>query len=82
MKYKPGHKFAKKAGAGFVGEPLPFCMIADDQGDEHEPCFLCEDPECVEWPNCYVLNEAGEKLGLICHVSECQMLPVGFALPV
>jgi hypothetical protein len=77
MRHKPGHLFAKKAGAGFVGEPLPRCVIGPaEENVELSPCLLCTDPACIEWPNCYVLGPDDKPIGGLYHVSECQMLPI------
>jgi hypothetical protein len=74
MRYRPGHMFAKKAGAGFVGEALPLCRIAGwDLNHDPPPCFICQELECVEWANCEVLDPELQVVGYIHHVSECEM---------
>lgn len=69
---KPGDVVWKLAGAGF-GAPAGLGLIPQNSV-EPEPCFLCDDPECNEWPDVWPLDEKGEPTGgNWCHVSECQM---------
>jgi hypothetical protein len=37
------------------------------------PCFLCDDPDCVEWHNVEWIDESGKVIGTSCHLSECKM---------
>jgi hypothetical protein len=71
-RFEPGDRFNKKPYAGFVGEAIPNCYIPFEDNDP-DPCFLCEDPKCREYPNCWILDENGTTIGHLCHVSECQM---------
>lgn len=74
---KIGDRFAKRAGAGFVGERLPLCFIPDiEDNEEPHSCVLCGDPGCREWPTCYVMDVNGRPFGAVYHVSECEMEPV------
>ena len=77
MRFNIGDRFTKKAGAGFVGEPLPLCLIPDlPENHTPEPCFLCNDEQCVEYPTLYVLDTDGNIEGEFYHCSECQMGPL------
>jgi len=74
VKFKIGDRFAKKAGAGFIGEALPLCSIPDlAENREPEPCLVCDDVSCREYPTCYILDAEGNAYGALYHVSECQM---------
>lgn len=79
MPFELGDKVKKKEHAGFVSEAL-VCLIPDIE-DNHfpEPCFLCEDPGCREYPTLYVLDAEGNVLGSCYHVSECQMIALDLA---
>lgn len=68
---QPGEIVVKKAGAGFSMEGgrglIPI-------GSDPSPCCICDDPECLEWPDLWPVDEQGKPLGgNWCHVSECQM---------
>jgi hypothetical protein len=77
MKFKMGDRFAKKAGAGFLLEALPLCLIPFlDENKEPQPCLRCDDIECLEYPTCYILGPEGNVLGALYHVSECEMEPL------
>jgi hypothetical protein len=77
VKFKIGDRFAKKAGAGFIGEALPLCTIPDlEENLETEPCLVCDDLACLEYPTCYILDASGNVCGAMYHVSECQMQPL------
>lgn len=76
MKFEVGAKFKKAEGAGFVGESL-VCLIPDIEDNQMtEPCFMCDDPECREYPTLFILGDNDEVLGSCYHVSECQMEPI------
>jgi hypothetical protein len=63
----------KQAGAGFVGESS-LVFLPEINPEDLEPCFLCDDEDCQEWPTVYQCDAAGKLLGgVACHVSECQM---------
>ena len=49
---------------------VPPGTLAEILTGEPEPCFLCEDPDCQEWPN---LRTVEEPHHMVYHVSECQM---------
>jgi len=74
VKFQVGSRFAKKAGAGFIGEALPLCLIPDlEENRDPEPCLVCDDVSCLEYPTCYILDVEGKVYGALYHVSECQM---------
>ena len=73
MKFSIGDRVTKKAGHGFVGEPLT-CVIPD-VSENHElgmPCF-CPDKNCREWPTLWVIDHMGRTTGAVYHVGECGM---------
>lgn len=72
MLFKIGDTVIKQPNAGFVGEKLT-CFIPDTpENREPIPCFLCEDPGCLEYPTLWVIID-GKYDGTVYHVSECQM---------
>lgn len=77
MKFKIGDRFAKKEGAGFILDALPLCLIPFlEENKDPQPCLVCDDIECVEYPTCYILDAGGRPVAALYHVSECQMEPV------
>ena len=74
---KIGDKVRKKPNAGFIGEPL-VCVIPDvRENQDPPPCFLCDNPDCNEWPTLWALDAEGKPFGPgVCHVSECELEPV------
>lgn len=59
----------KKAGAGFIGEPL---IIQLSESFEH--CLLnCGDSHCKEWTNCEMIIDNKPSNKYCYHVSECEM---------
>lgn len=78
MKFKIGDVVRKKAGHGFIGEPL-VCLIPDvAENQELEPCF-CDNEGCVEWTTIWAIGDDGKPLdgSPVCHVGECGMELVG-----
>ena len=82
---KPGDIVWKRENAGFVGQPAYIRIEPEMEGEDAPPCMICDDYDCSEWSNCTALpgetlEEArissgqGERLGVACHVSECEML--------
>lgn len=63
-----------KAHAGMVGESWRLKAEIRPEQDP-PPCFLCDDPDCVEWTDLWTepdIKSNGRRY-LLCHVSECQM---------
>ena len=59
--------------SGFVGESNKYKAEIIGPESEADHCFLCDDPDCKEWPNLWTEEVDGKRFNL-CHVSECQML--------
>lgn len=79
-----GENVLKKAHAGFSKEELVLHIptISDfkkhgfaysDEKEDHENCFLCDDPDCVEYANLLIVKDGQVSDEWIYHVSECQM---------
>jgi hypothetical protein len=59
--------------AGFGGTPGKYRIVRDGA----DPCMLCDNPECQEWPNLERLAADGSTTGeRAYHVPECQMSDV------
>lgn len=72
MRRNPGDVIWKAPNAGFSGA-AGLGLIPHDSG-EPMPCFLCDDPECNEWPDVWAVDGEGRPTGGAWHhVSECQM---------
>jgi hypothetical protein len=65
-----GEVVVKREFAGFIGERM---VIRLEPEDDRDSCCLCDDPDCCEWANCAVLDDARGVRGYCYHVSECQM---------
>lgn len=78
MRFNVGDRFTKKPPyGGFICEELSLCLIPDvPENHAPEPCFTCDNEECVEYPTLYVLNTDGSIEGAFYHCSECQMEPL------
>jgi len=64
----------KRAGAGYVGESLVIKLVHFDLDyPATDPCFLCDDSACKEWPNVLVMVDGKETEDYCYHVSECEM---------
>ena len=61
-----------KPNTGFYGESHK--RIAQIMPGEPEPCFLCSDKECQEWPNLFTAPDEAGFVSSLYHVSECEML--------
>ena len=81
MRRNGGDIVWKEAHAGFTAW-AGWVQIQPEE--EPAPCMLCDDRECVEWTDCWGLPgntreqalaalKREETLGVLCHVSECQM---------
>lgn len=69
---RPGDVVWKPSGAGF-SSLAGWGMIPE--GSEPQPCLLCDDPDCQEWPDLWPCTPDGQPTGgNWCHVSECEML--------
>ena len=55
-------------GGHFFGSRIPQWGTILDNDDSCMSCWLCDDPECRDWPD--VLLEKG---GIAYHVYECEM---------
>lgn len=61
-----------KPNSGFVGNSHILRAIIFN--GEPEPCMICNDPECQEWPTLLTERDERGAKHMLCHVSECQML--------
>lgn len=74
----PGEIVIKKAGAGFCGQRLVIKIPLTAIGEEFDYCMVsCDDNDCKEYANLEVIDEKGNVIGPIYHVSECQMEDLG-----
>jgi len=72
---KPGDKVWLKPMSGFVGESNKYrAEIQPTPESDRAQCLLCDDPECIEWPNLFTEPNENKDQFPLCHVSECQML--------
>lgn len=72
---KPGDIVRLLPNTGFVGESDRLSASIQPE-DNPPPCYMCDDPECVEWSNLLTVPDPDNddiQYGL-CHVSECRML--------
>jgi hypothetical protein len=74
MNRKVGDWVWLKPNAGFRNDSDR--LHAEIQPDGCEPCWLCDNPECVEWATLWTEPDPQNdgKRQMLCHVSECQML--------
>ena len=72
MKYIKGDWVWVRPFTGFYkhSDERP-CEIIDDKV---EPCLLCDDSSCVEYPTLWMApNDSGQRIPLY-HVSECKII--------
>lgn len=65
-KYKPGQIVRVKRAT--FSNHKDFIAVICDEGDDPDPCMICEEDGCVEWANVLEVNG-----GFHFHIPECQM---------
>lgn len=64
----------KACGAGFVGEKMKLMVPPTPPPEEVDWCMMsCGDNQCKEYANIEAIDEDGNVIGMVYHVSECQM---------